>query len=315
MPVPVIYGIAIGVIRLIPIAIRIGGKIVGIGYRIAAKPQYLKHAQKIFGKNNVIREGSADKIIQQIARYNTKTQTLSPIKSAAIKDQIKGSIEVAKNIGSQADDAALKISKFISTSRVQTMGGTNVTVPIKQIFGKNIKFSKNTLEAIKIAERGPTALGKDIVATKVATETAKKIPEVIKLKQTVAPTVKTGKEVAKVITETVKPPWYVAVMPSFLRTSKTIVQKAKGGIPIYPTIHKTTQALKYPRTTKAVIGAATVAPFLPYPERTPKQPHKDIDLNMDKLFGGVIEGYEQLDITSGIDFYDEDEQGNIIQAR
>ena len=81
MPVPVLYGIAIGVIRLIPIAIRIGGKIVGIGYRIAAKPQYLKHAQKIFGKNNVVREGSADKIIQQIARHNTKSQTLSPIKT------------------------------------------------------------------------------------------------------------------------------------------------------------------------------------------------------------------------------------------
>ena len=77
MPVPVLYGIAIGVIRLIPIAIRIGGKIVGIGYRIAAKPQYLKHAQKIFGKNNGVQHGSADKIIQQIARHNTKTQKLS----------------------------------------------------------------------------------------------------------------------------------------------------------------------------------------------------------------------------------------------
>ena len=79
MVAPVLYGIAIGVIRLIPIAIRIGGKIVGISYRILAKPQHLKHAQKIFGKNNVVQHGSADKIIQQIARHNTKTQKLSPI--------------------------------------------------------------------------------------------------------------------------------------------------------------------------------------------------------------------------------------------
>ena len=36
---------------------------------------------------------------------------------------------------------------------------------------------------------------------------------------------------------------------------------------------------------------------------------------MNELFGGATQGYEQLDITSGIDFYDEDETGNIIQAQ
>ena len=63
MAIPaVIYGLTIGAIRLIPIAIRIGGKIVGISYRIAAKPSNFNHAQKIFGKRYVIQDGATEKI-------------------------------------------------------------------------------------------------------------------------------------------------------------------------------------------------------------------------------------------------------------
>ena len=37
--------------------------------------------------------------------------------------------------------------------------------------------------------------------------------------------------------------------------------------------------------------------------------------DINELFGGATKGYEQIDITSGIDFYGEDETGNVIQAQ
>ena len=321
----ILHGIRIVGLRVIPYIVREGTriaakqatkqavkkvgtkKITESGFVIITKdPTKFKLAQKIFGKNKVFRN---ENILQA---QSTASKEIVPITQKILKS---ASPEVRTTILNQADDAANGVSKFISSSKVQTVGGTKITKPFTDFFGKNLKFSKNTTEAIKLAEQGPASLSKEIVATKVATETTKKIPEVIRLKHTVAPTVRTGKEVAKVIEETVKPPWYVAVMPKFLRTSTVKQITTKGGAPIYPTIQRTTQALKYPKTTKAVVGAATVAPFLPYPERTPKQPHKDIDLDMNELFGGATQGYEQLDITSGIDFYDEDETGNIIQAQ
>ena len=332
MPLPlliagqvILHGIRIFGLRVIPYIVREGTriaakqatkqavkkvgtkKITESGFVIITKdPTKFKLAQKIFGKNKVFRN---ENILQA---QSTASKEIVPITQKILKS---ASPEVRTTILNQADDAANGISKFISSSKVQTVGGTKIAKPFTDFFGKNLKFSDKTLEAIKIAERGPASLSKEIAVTKVATEATKKIPEVIKLKHTVTPTVRTGTEVAKVTSEAVKPPWYVAVMPKFLRTSTTKAITTKGGAPIYPTIHRTTQALTYPKATKAVIGAATVAPFLPYPERTPKQPHKDIDLDMNELFGGVTKGYEQIDITSGIDFYDEDETGNVIQAQ
>ncbi|MFL0771042.1 MAG: hypothetical protein AB8B36_14430, partial [Prochlorococcus sp.] len=235
MAIPaVIYGLTIGAIRLIPIAIRIGGKIVGISYRIAAKPSNFNHAQKIFGKRYVIQDGATEKIFSQIIRHNTKVKTFSPIKSEVIKNQIKGSAEVAKNIGSQADDAALNLSRFFSTARVQPSSGVKIAGPVKEIFGKNIKFSDKTLEAIKMAERGPLSLSKDVatfvpkttkwVKSPAQSTSAQAVKEATKkrIKEFKETSPEKFKAPIKQIVKTEKRPWYVNIMPKYLRTTKDV---------------------------------------------------------------------------------------------
>ena len=50
-------------------------------------------------------------------------------------------------------------------------------------------------------------------------------------------------------------------------------------------------------------------------EKLPVQADKGIEIDISELFGGEPEIYEQQELTSGIDFYDTDEQGNVIQAQ
>jgi len=333
MAIPaVIYGLTIGAIRLIPIAIRIGGKIVGISYRIAAKPSNFNHAQKIFGKRYVIQDGATEKIISQIIRHNTKVKTFSPIKSEVIKNQIKGSAEVAKNIGSQADDAALNLSRFFSTARVQPSSGVKIAGPVKEIFGKNIKFSDKTLEAIKMAERGPLSLSR-----KVATF----VPKTTKWVK--SPTQGTSAQAAKEATkkrikefketspekfraptkQLIKPadrPWYVNIMPKVLRTEKDVrVANAPytGNIP-HLQVRQAVEGVAKKRlagTVGGLAGGGYIWSKATGPDKLPVQAEKGIEIDVSELFGGEPEIYKQQELTSGIDFYDTDEAGNVIQAQ
>ena len=275
-------------------------KITESGFVIITKdPTKFKLAQKIFGKNKVFRN---ENILQA---QSTASKEIVPITQKILKS---ASPEVRTTILNQADDAANGISKFISSSKVQTVGGTKIAKPFTDFFGKNLKFSKNTTEAIKIAERGPASLSKEVAVTaapKVVKETTKKIPEVIKLSQQ-AP--KIDRSVPALVKEVItKPPWYVTVMPKFLRTQKEIIT------PYTRTITEGIAKGKLASTVAGGVGVYQGAKYLS--KDTPKQPHKDIDLDMNELFGGVTKGYEQIDITSGIDFYDEDETGNVIQAQ
>jgi len=51
------------------------------------------------------------------------------------------------------------------------------------------------------------------------------------------------------------------------------------------------------------------------PDKLPVQAEKGIEIDVSELFGGEPEIYKQKELTSGIDFYDTDEQGNVIQAQ
>ena len=324
MVVPaVLYGIVIGAIRLVPIAIRIGGKIVGISYRIAAKPNNFRHAQRIFGKKTVLRDGTTEKIISQISRHNTRVKTFSPIKSEAIKNQIKGSAEVAKNIGSQADDAALNLSRFFSTARVQPSGGVKIAGPIKEIFGKNIKFSNKTLEAIKIAERGPLSISKDVAkiipkpgVTVGAPKTIRPDPKFLKEFPGKRPK---GRElsVVKPITVTKDRPWYVNIMPKHLRTRKETLDTSTA---IYPhgvrTITEGVAKGKLARDVGISYGAYEGVKYIASNiDDTDKITRSSIDLNDSDLFETASQEYGQEEIASGINIYDTDEAGNVIQAQ
>ena len=314
----ILHGIRIVGLRVIPYIVREGTriaakqatkqavkkvgtkKITESGFVIVTKdPTKFKLAQKIFGKNKVFRN---ENILQA---QSTASKEIVPITQKILKS---ASPEVRTTILNQADDAANGISKFISSSKVQTVGGTKIAKPFTDFFGKNLKFSKNTTEAIKIAERGPASLSKEVAVTaapKVVKETTKKIPEVIKLSQQ-AP--KIDRSVPALVKEVItKPPWYVTVMPKFLRTQKEIIT------PYTRTITEGIAKGKLASTVAGGVGVYQGAKYLS--KDTPKQPHKDIDLDMNELFGGVTKGYEQIDITSGIDFYDEDETGNVIQAQ
>ena len=325
MPLPlliagqvILHGIRIFGLRVIPYIVREGTriaakqatkqalkkvgtkKITESGFVIITKdPTKFKLAQKIFGKNKVFRN---ENILQA---QSTASKEIVPITQKILKS---ASPEVRTTILNQADDAANGISKFISSSKVQTVGGTKIAKPFTDFFGKNLKFSKNTTEAIKIAERGPASLSKEVAVTaapKVVKETTKKIPEVIKLSQQ-AP--KIDRSVPALVKEVItKPPWYVTVMPKFLRTQKEIIT------PYTRTITEGIAKGKLASTVAGGVGVYQGAKYLS--KDTPKQPHKDIDLDINELFGGATKGYEQIDITSGIDFYDEDETGNVIQAQ
>tara|TARA_B100001964_G_C14165666_1_gene568946 strand:- start:293 stop:1297 length:1005 start_codon:yes stop_codon:yes gene_type:complete len=334
MAIPaVIYGLTIGAIRLIPIAIRIGGKIVGISYRIAAKPSNFNHAQKIFGKRYVIQDGATEKIFSQIIRHNTKVKTFSPIKSEVIKNQIKGSAEVAKNIGSQADDAALNLSRFFSTARVQPSSGVKIAGPVKEIFGKNIKFSDKTLEAIKMAERGPLSLSKDVatfvpkttkwVKSPAQSTSAQAVKEATKkrIKEFKETSPEKFKAPIKQIVKTEKRPWYVNIMPKYLRTTKDVRITGPEKIPYTGapySIRTVTEGVAKKRLAGTVggVGAAMYGyDKATGPDKLPVQAEKGIEIDISELFGGEPEIYKQQELTSGIDFYDTDEAGNVIQAQ
>ena len=172
----VAYGFRIVGLRIIPYIIRsktakaaaqyatkkVGQKsITDAGYVIITKdPTKFKLAQKIFGQRRVFK---SDKILQV---QSTAEKELVPL-----TQKIWNSKEVAKApeiknlILGQADDAANGISKFIAHPRSNpVIGGTKeVTKEFKKFFGKDWEpISKNTIEAIKITERGPLSLSKDV---------------------------------------------------------------------------------------------------------------------------------------------------------
>ena len=338
MPLPLIiagqvilHGIRIVGLRVIPYIIREGTriaakqatkqavkkvgtkKITESGFVIVTKdPTKFKLAQKIFGKNKVFRN---ENILQA---QSTASKEIVPITQKILKS---ASPEVRTTILNQADDAANGVSKFISSSKVQTVGGTKIAKPFTDFFGKNLKFSKNTTEAIKIAEQGPASLSKEVavtVAPKVIKETTKKIPEIIKMGQR-AP--KIDKNVPALVKEVItKPPWYVSVMPKFLRTTKDIKYTPPQKIPYTGApygIRTVTEGVAKGKLAATVAGVYGTGVALDKLSKStiPVQAEKGIEIDISELFGGKPDIYKQQELTSGTDFYDTDETGNVIQAQ
>jgi len=324
----IIHGLRIAGLRILPYIIRsktqkaaaqyatkkVGQKsITETGYVVITNdPTKFKLAQRIFGKNKVFRN---DKILQA---QSTAEKEIVPVTQKILKS---ASPEVRTTILNQADDAANGVSKFISSSKVQTVGGTKVTEPFKQFFGKNLKFSDKTIEAIKKAEMGPTSLSKEIAVTTaptVAKETIKKAPEIAKITQKVAKVDKTVP--IKQVTKTADRPWYVNIMPKYLRTTKDVrITNAPytGNMP-HLQVRQAVEGVAKKRLAGTVAGAGTAMygwDKMTEGEKLPVQADKGIEIDISELFGGEPEIYEQQELTSGIDFYDTDEAGNVIQAQ
>ena len=320
------HGLRIAGLRILPYIIRsktaksaaqyvtkkVGEKsITHSGYIVITKdPTKFRIATEIFGKGKVFR---SDKILQA---QSTAEKEIVPITQKILKS---ASPEVRTTILKQADDAANGVSKFISSSKVQTVGGTKVSKPFTDFFGKNLKFSDKTIEAIKKAEMGPTSLSKEIVkvskegvtvgAPKTVLETTKKVAQ---------KTASKSKELSVVepITVTSKRPWYVNIMPKVLRTRKEVLDKSTS---VYPHgVRTVTEGVSKKGLAGAVVGTGAAMygwDKMTEGEKLPVQAEKGIEIDISELFGGEPEIYKQQELTSGIDFYDTDEQGNVIQAQ
>jgi len=326
----ILHGLRIAGLRIIPYIIRrktlkaaaqyatkkVGQKsITETGYVIVTKdPTKFRLAQKIFGKNKVFR---SDKILQA---QSTAEKEIIPLSQKILKS---ASPEVRTTILKQADDAANGVSKFISSSKVQTVGGTKITKPFTEFFGKNLKFSKETTELIKIAERGPLSISKDVAkiipkpgVTVGAPKTIRPDPKFLKEFPGKRPK---GRElsVVKPITVTKDRPWYVNIMPKHLRTRKEALDTSTA---IYPhgvrTITEGVAKGKLARDVGISYGAYEGVKYIASNiDDTDKITRSSIDLNDSDLFETASQEYGQEEIASGINIYDTDEAGNVIQAQ
>jgi len=322
------HGLRIVGLRIIPYIIReatkksaksfvtkkIGEKsITKAGYVVITKdPTKFRLAQKIFGKRRVFK---SDKILQA---QSTAEKELVPL-----TQKIWNSKEVAKApeiknlILSQADDAANGISKFIAHPKSNpVIGGTKeVTKEFKKFFGKDWKpISKNTIEAIKITERGPLSLSKDVakIIPKPGTTVGKPKTILKTTKDTVKPAPKINKKLpVNVETITPKRPWYVNIMPKVLRTKKDVM--------VEPYKRVVTEGVAKGKLAGAIgtgyglyEGGKYIASNI---DDTDKITRSGIDLNDSDLFETASQEYGQEEIASGINIYDTDEQGNVIQAQ
>ena len=328
----IIHGLRIAGLRILPYIIRsktaksaakyatkkVGQKsITETGYVVITNdPTKFKLAQRIFGKNKVFRN---DKILQA---QSTAEKEIVPVTQKILKS---ASPEVRTTILNQADDAANGVSKFISSSRVQTVGGTKVSEPFKQFFGKNLKFSDKTIEAIKKAEMGPPSLSKEIVKTPIKPGVTVGTPKTVleTTKKVAQETASKSKELSVVepITVTSKRPWYVNIMPKYLRTTKDVRITGPEKIPYTGApyqIRTVTEGVAKGRLAGTVAGGGAAMygwGKMTEGEKLPVQADKGIEIDISELFGGEPKIYEQQELTSGIDFYDTDEQGNVIQAQ
>ena len=329
----ILHGLRIVGLRIIPYLVKEGTKIAAkqAGKKVGAQkvtetgyivvtnnPTKFKLAQKIFGNNKVFKS-------DVLSSKSTASRSYEAITGKSFK---KLSPEIKRTVANQADDAANSVSKFIIQSPTRVTSGEKVAAPFNKFFGQNIKFTDRTLKNIKLAEQGPTALGKEIVTTGTAkkaveevvkapirtgTQKVVKTPDVIalgsgkavrqplKMKESVVPV----KEVMK------DPPWYVAAVPNWLRTStRTVKTTDPLGVPLNPYIAQTVQGLNKSRTLAAAAGGTGVvtAAVKSFPTSEDMIPGKTIttELDAEKLFGGTgpIEA-SQLETGQAVEVFDE----------
>jgi hypothetical protein len=338
MAVPLIaaaiaYGLRVVGLRIIPylvregtrMAIKRGGsigsptvarkvgtqKITETGYIVVTNnPNKFSLAQKIFGKDKVFKSDI-------LAARSTSSRSYQAITEKTFKNL---SPEIKRTVAGQMDDAANGVSRFIINPKSNpAVGGTKVTEHFNKLFGQKIKFTEKTLKIIAKAEQGPTALGKGIIKAPIragttvgkpvlaAKEGTKKIIKEFKEKL-VTPKipVRTGKEIVTQKTITEKAPWYVAIMPRFLRTTKETLKHPDLAKNIYASERTVTPAISWGKV--AAYGTAATAVPAALSGLTPEKEDKDMtrDLDYNQLFGQTELGEkEDLDIPSEIQVFSE----------
>ena len=323
----VVHGIRFAAFRIVPfivkevakaaskkgakqVAKKATGKIVNSDYAVViTDPSKARYIREVFGKRVI----SNEKIIQANSTVNRVYEPLTK----RVFD--KTSPEVKNLILRNADDAATKASKVLSNPKVvaPNTGGTNIMSAFKEFFGKNFSLGKGTGEAVKVAQRGPLSTSKELVKAepkflrefgRIGKEKAKlsKQGDVIKLGKLEPKVPKPGTDVAVTVTDR---PWYVAMMPRFLRkeTVKTDV---------YPFV----RTEKLTRGGKVALGGAAVA--APYVAAGVIPDDKPIDTtpkveDAAAMFADTEtdlpdSGFQQLETESGLRVEEIDSQGNFV---
>jgi|TARA_R100000501_G_scaffold6782_1_gene14412 hypothetical protein len=336
-----LFALALLGIRVLPYAIRsakTGRKIQQIGYKIIVEnPKYFNLAKKIWkGKFEVLSAQKGVTEAQMLGRLSTSAQRLETVTAEEITKFVGKNVIKNRNISTIANDAGSKIGQFVikhparpvgSLSQTIERGGATLIDDIKLLFGQNIKLSGETLKTIAKAEAGPLALGKDIIKApikptsawlKTATQkaTVRPVEEIAKKVQEFKAAIPRKELIPTRVLPTERP-WYVAVIPKFLRPSKLLTRtefmatkKASTGQPLTETLYKTVEKLKYPKTTGAVAAATTAAPFIApafMPGEKPEgEPVKNLDF--EALFGGTTGPlkYKQLKIPGSVGIHDVD---------
>jgi len=325
----VVHGIRFAAFRIVPfivkevakaagkrgakqVAKKATGKIVSSDYAVViTDPSKARYIREVFGKRVIANE----KIIQANSTVNRAYEPLTK----RVFD--KTSPEVKNLILRNADDAATKASKVLSNPKVvaPNTGGTNIVSAFKEFFGKNFSLGKGTSEAVKVAQRGPLSTSKELVTTvpsasikaagRIGKEKAKlsKQGDVIKLGKLEPKVPKTGTDVAVTVTDR---PWYVAMMPRFLK--KDVVKTD-----VYPFV----RTEKLTRGGKIALGGATVA--APYvaagviPDDKPIDTTPRIEGDAAGMFADTEtdlqdSGFQQLETESGLRVEEIDSQGNFV---
>ena len=341
----IFHGLRIAGLRILPYIVRsktaraasefatkkVGQKsITDTGYIVITKdPTKFRIATDIFGKGRVFR---SDKILQA---QSTAEKEIVPLTQRILKS---ASPEVRTTILKEADDAANGISKFIAHPRSNpVIGGTKeVTKEFKKFFGKDWKpINKETIEAIKITERGPLSLSKDVatfvpkttkwVKSPTQSTSAQAVKEATKKKIQEFKGTKLTEEIKNVpikqIVKTEKRPWYVNIMPKHLRTTKDVSITGPEKIPYtgapysIRTVKDVVAKGKLARDVGIGYGLYEGAKYMSRNIDDTDEVRGGIDLNDSDLFETESRMYDQEEIASGINIYDTDEQGNVIQAQ
>jgi len=295
-------------LRILPYIITRGSSVLRMGYRVLGDQRIKSIAQRAFGKDKFISK-SAD-----LSKLAGKGEQVKVLDSKMIANLVKNNKVNPTEITANANAIARGTSKYVNIAPSRTAGNIPIKNPIESFF--NVKITPNITGTSKfITAEGST--GRALVT--------KELVKAGKLKKSTVenigipkgkPFKPTKKEVA-VIKDIPTPerPWYVAMVPHFLRTTKETIKKD-----VYPFERVTTEGLtrggKFVLGAEAVgVGAGVMAALPPYDKKAVASKRITDPAAMFETGEGTGEvggEYEQLTTGSAISLADTDAQGNFI---
>jgi len=297
-------------LRILPYIITRGGSVLRMGYRVLGDQRIKSIAQRAFGKDKFISK-SAD-----LSKLAGKGEQVKVLDSKMIANLVKNNKINPAELTANANAIARGTSNYINKSPWRTTKNIPIKNPIESFF--NVKIAPNITGTSKfiIAEgsTGRALVTKELVkAGKIKKSSVENIG-ITKGKPFTPTTQSKVKDVA-VVKEVTERPWYVAMVPHFLRTSKETLKKD-----VYPFERVTTEGLtrggKFVLGAEATgVGAGVMAALPPYDKKAVASKRITDPAAMFETGEGTGEiggEYEQLTTGSAISLADTDAQGNFI---